>query len=213
MKKCKSCKQEIDDKATKCPHCQADQRNWFGRHKIMTGVLGFILLIIIISASSSSKGVNTSPSSSTSATSSNADTKTATAHVGAGVDVGGKQGLNVTLVQVIDPATSDNQYSSADAGKRYVGLSVKIVNNGTASYTDDANNNLTLIGSDNQSYTSDVAGINGCTNFSNGQYTLAAGDSATGCVNYQLPNGVKPVKAQFTSNSGFSGSTGQWLIP
>jgi len=41
VKKCKSCKLEIDPKATKCPHCQSDQRNWFIRHPIIT-----ILLVI-----------------------------------------------------------------------------------------------------------------------------------------------------------------------
>ncbi len=53
MKKCKGCQKEIDSKATKCPHCHTDQRNWFMRHKILTGILGFIALIIIISIASS----------------------------------------------------------------------------------------------------------------------------------------------------------------
>ena len=44
MKKCKSCKSEIDAKATKCPHCQADQRGWARRHPILTGLL--ILFIV-----------------------------------------------------------------------------------------------------------------------------------------------------------------------
>lgn len=53
MKKCSSCQSEIDDKAKKCPKCQSDQRNWFMRHKILTGILGIIGLIIIISIASS----------------------------------------------------------------------------------------------------------------------------------------------------------------
>ena len=44
MKKCKSCKSEIDAKAAKCPHCQTDQRGWMRRHPILTGIL--ILFII-----------------------------------------------------------------------------------------------------------------------------------------------------------------------
>lgn len=47
MKKCKDCQKEIDPKATKCPHCQTDQRNWFMKHKITTFVLVLILLSII----------------------------------------------------------------------------------------------------------------------------------------------------------------------
>jgi len=54
MKKCKACQKEIDDKAKKCPHCQTDQRNWFARYPIMTGLLGLIVFIVIISATGSS---------------------------------------------------------------------------------------------------------------------------------------------------------------
>lgn len=48
MKKCKGCQKEIDTKANKCPYCQTDQRSWFRRHKIMTGILGILGLIILI---------------------------------------------------------------------------------------------------------------------------------------------------------------------
>lgn len=54
MKKCKSCQTEIDDKAKKCPHCQADQRSWFGRHPVLTVIGGLILFSVIASSSNSS---------------------------------------------------------------------------------------------------------------------------------------------------------------
>ncbi len=54
MKKCKACQKEIDDKAKKCLHCQTDQRNWFARHPIMTGLLGLIVLVAVVSAFGSS---------------------------------------------------------------------------------------------------------------------------------------------------------------
>ena len=98
----------------------------------------------------------------------------------------------MTLLKITDPAQGADQYTTADAGKRFVAASLKIMNSGTSSYQDDANNNITLIGSDNQSYTFDSSTVSGCTNFSNGQYTLAAGESATGCVVFQVPNGVQP---------------------
>jgi len=50
MKKCKACQKEIDPKATKCPYCQTDLRNWFIRHPIIT----FFLILIIISIVGSS---------------------------------------------------------------------------------------------------------------------------------------------------------------
>jgi len=64
MKKCKSCQSEIDSKAKKCPHCQSDQRSWFGRHPILTVILGlFILFIVIGIAGGSSNKTSTKKSS------------------------------------------------------------------------------------------------------------------------------------------------------
>jgi hypothetical protein len=46
MKKCRGCQQEIDAKATKCPHCQADQRSWINHHPILTVIILVIVLVI-----------------------------------------------------------------------------------------------------------------------------------------------------------------------
>ncbi len=63
-KKCKSCQTEIDAKAKKCPHCRADQRNWFSRHPIITGIVAVILIFGVIGAIGGSKGSNSSPENS-----------------------------------------------------------------------------------------------------------------------------------------------------
>ena len=54
--KCPKCKEEIAKDATKCKHCGADLRNWFVKHKIITGILVLFILGIIISASNGNKG-------------------------------------------------------------------------------------------------------------------------------------------------------------
>lgn len=56
MKKCKSCQTEIDSKAKKCPHCQADQRIWFAKHKILTVIIVIIVFAIIGNMSGGKKG-------------------------------------------------------------------------------------------------------------------------------------------------------------
>ncbi|HUQ85781.1 MAG TPA: Ltp family lipoprotein [Candidatus Limnocylindrales bacterium] len=72
MKKCKSCQTEIDLKASKCPHCKSDQRGWFRRHPILTGVLGLFVFFVLIGAtgsgneSSNSTATNSSTEDSTS---------------------------------------------------------------------------------------------------------------------------------------------------
>lgn len=55
---------EIDNKAKKCPHCQTDQRNWFRRHLILTGIL--VLFIIGIVGAIGGSGSKNSSQSTTS---------------------------------------------------------------------------------------------------------------------------------------------------
>lgn len=185
--------------------------NWFQRHKIASTFIGLVVLIIIIS-SSSHGGVTTTASTvaNTPVATPVAAPAKQTAKVGSTINIGGDKGVAVNLTQIIDPAQGASQYTSADAGKRFVGVKLQITNNSTISFKDDANNDVTLIGSDNQSYTADYNTISGCTNFSDGMFTLAAAASTTGCVTFQIPNGVTSAKVQFAPNSGFSGDTGEW---
>ncbi len=48
--KCKACEKEIAKGVKKCPGCGKDQRNFFSRHKIITGILALIILSVIGSA-------------------------------------------------------------------------------------------------------------------------------------------------------------------
>lgn len=63
-KKCKSCQSEIDAKAKKCPKCRADQRGWFKRHPILTGLL-ILFVIGIIGSAGGSKNSSTTQKSDT----------------------------------------------------------------------------------------------------------------------------------------------------
>lgn len=49
-KKCPKCGEEVQSVAKTCKHCQADLRNWFIKHKILTVILVLILLGMIGSA-------------------------------------------------------------------------------------------------------------------------------------------------------------------
>jgi hypothetical protein len=120
---------------------------------------------------------------------------------------------NVTLTQVIDPAAGADQYTTPDPGKRFVGIEMTIANTGKATLTDDANSTTTVQGSDNQSYTADFSSISECTNFNNGEYTLAPGATVTGCVTFQVPTGVNVKQVQFQPGLGVGGVTGQWQVP
>jgi hypothetical protein len=189
---------------------------WFKNHKVITVILVLIVLIAIGGASNSGKGnttINNTPSNTNSSQASNKQNSKSVAHVGSTLSIGGNKGLAVTAKQIIDPANGANEFTSADAGKRFVAVVLSLKNNGSGSYTDDANNNLSIKGSDNQTYSPSFDSLNGCTNFNNGQYTLTAGDSVDGCVAFQVPNGVNVAKIQFQTVSGLNSSTGEWVNP
>lgn len=124
-----------------------------------------------------------------------------------------KQYEAVQLQTVTDPAQSGDGFSTPDAGKRYVGVTISIHNRSKGTDTGDANNNLTVVGSNNQVYQPDFTTLAGCTNFASGEYTLTSGTTEVGCVAYQVPTGVKVAKVQYNPNSGFSTNDATWTLP
>jgi D-alanyl-D-alanine carboxypeptidase len=47
-KTCTRCQREIDRKAKTCPHCQADQRSWLARHKLLASLTVLLVLCIVV---------------------------------------------------------------------------------------------------------------------------------------------------------------------
>ncbi len=60
-KRCPKCGEEILKSAKRCKHCQADLRNWFARHKIISGLLLLILIGIIFGSGKTEKVGNKEP--------------------------------------------------------------------------------------------------------------------------------------------------------
>jgi hypothetical protein len=183
----------------------------------IVAVVGLAVFATVASGSSSVKTQsNGSSSGSTSPSSGGASTSTtaAVAHTGGTITLKGQDKIvDVTLVKVIDPAQGASEFATPDSGKRFVGAEFQIKNTGTGTFDDDANNDASVIGSDNQTYTADMNDIAGCTNFNSGSVTLAPGESATGCVNFQVPSGVTVVKVRFAANMGLGADTGEWVNP
>ncbi len=141
---------------------------------------------VTTAASASNSTVATTPTKAT--TASTSTTKPGEAHVGATLSLSGSGGAkaDVTLTQVINPATGADGPPTDDQGNpngdSYVATLLTIKDTGTSALQGDANGDSTLIGSNNQSYTADFDDVNECTNFNSGSYQLGVGESATGCV-------------------------------
>jgi hypothetical protein len=120
--------------------------------------------------------------------------------------------ISVTLTQVISPAQGADQFNTPQNGDRFVGA-VFTIRGISGTFSDDANNDATLIGSNGQTYTADFDSIAGYTNFDDGDYAVSAGESSVGAVTFQVPLGVAVSRIEWSANAGLSGDPGEWLIP
>ena len=118
----------------------------------------------------------------------------------------------VTLARVIDPAQGENQFTVPEGGKRFVGLVFKIKAVTGSPQDEDANNDAVIIGGNGQAYSADFDGIAGHTNFDHGTIHVAQGETVTGSVTFQVPNGVPVSTVKWTALSGF-GATAEWIVP
>jgi len=99
----------------KCPHCQADQRNWFGRHPIITGLLAVILIFGVIGAIGGSKGSNTNSTST-------ATNSQPSANAGAATQPAAKQAPMVVDATALIGEYDKNKLAAQD---KYTGKTVQ----------------------------------------------------------------------------------------
>ena len=120
--------------------------------------------------------------------------------------------MSVTLTKVIDPAPGADQFTTPGNGNRFV-AAVFTITGISGTFSDDANNDATLVGSNGQTYTADFDSIAGYTNFNNGLYNVSAGENSVGAVTFQVPLTVKVTKIEWSANGGFGGAPAEWLVP
>ena len=77
---------------------------------------------------------------------------------------------------------------------------------------ENSNNSATVTGSNEQAYTSSLEPVAAGTNFADGRILLQPGSSLVGWVSFELPDGVRITKVQWTPSSGFSTRSAEWLV-
>jgi hypothetical protein len=127
------------------------------------------------------------------------------------LDDGAGAGYQVTLVKVIDPARGANQFSAPDGGKRFVGLVFRIKGVTGSPQGEDANNDAVLVGANGRDYAAALDRIAGYANFDDGAIHVTPGQTVTGAVAFQVPNGVTVSTVQWTALSGF-GPMVEWNV-
>jgi len=177
--------------------------------------LGVIIVlgVVIGNISRSHKTVGVSVTPFPSGTSASAGHQEPPGQVGSSFELKDGSGnlYQVTLAKVIDPAKGENQFAAPDVGKRFVGLVFRVKALTGSPKDEDANNDAVVVGSNGRNYSADFDGIAGYTSFDHGVIHVSQGETVTGAVTFQVPNGVTVSKVQWTALSGF-GSGVEWIV-
>jgi hypothetical protein len=118
---------------------------------------------------------------------------------------------DVTLVKVIAPAHGSDEYTTPDSGKRFVGAVFTVKDDEGNVSDEDANSDASAVGGNNQTYTADFSTIEGYTNFNHGDLNVAAGQTVTGALTFQVPEGVS-VSRVLWQPGGIDNSSATWNL-
>ncbi|MFC8247620.1 DUF4352 domain-containing protein [Streptomyces chartreusis] len=118
----------------------------------------------------------------------------------------------VTLVKVVDPAPPENEFSSPEAGNRFVAVQFRLKNNGPEVFDDAPDNDAKIRDTQGQQFTPTVQDTAAGPGFG-GSVTLTPGDTALGFVTFEVPTNSEIAKVQFTLSSGFARNVGEWSLP
>ncbi|MFE2317043.1 DUF4352 domain-containing protein [Streptomyces sp. NPDC059441] len=126
-----------------------------------------------------------------------------------GTDDGSK--LDVTVVKVVDPAKGADEFTTAESGKRFVGVQFRLVNTGTIAYNDSPSNGAQLADKDGQHFESTFGDISAGPSMAS-EVKLKPGGKALGWIVFEVPKASKVSVVQFGMDSGFAEQTGEWKL-
>jgi hypothetical protein len=179
-------------------------KNWFSRHKILTGIGAIVVIAIIASAAGGSKS-NTSTSTSKPSASTKSSAKAATtAKIGQAAD-DGKFEFTVTSVKCGEPSVSDSTgYITKNAQGQYCLLNVSVKNIGNEAQTLDSSSQYLYNGAGQKYSSDDEATID--INPTSGTFlnNINPGNTVNGVVVFDIPKDQTPVTAEL-HDSALSG--------
>ncbi|WP_030384823.1 hypothetical protein [Streptomyces sp. NRRL S-241] len=119
--------------------------------------------------------------------------------------------LDVTLTQVVDPATPAGPVGPTDPD-RLVATRFRLENTGTAVYRDSPAPATHLLDADGRRFTGIDLPTTAGPSFP-AAVTLDPGATAEGFVTFRIPAGAEPAAVQFALDAGLADDVGQWSLP
>lgn len=159
--------------------------------------------------------VNTDPKQGGAGSSDGKASKAATAKVGDTLTLHGmEQGsqLDVTIKKWADPATPADEFTTPEAGKRWVAAQFLLTNTGKKTYADAPSNGAQALDGDGQRFDTTFGDVTAGPSMTT-DAKVPPGGKALGWIVFEVPKGVKVSDVQFAMDSGMSDESGQWKIP
>lgn len=121
--------------------------------------------------------------------------------------------IAVTLVKIVDPAKSTDEFRTPAAGKRFVAVQVRILNVDSKAYTADPMARTVAKDADGEVFDADFSPAETAA----GQpmdsgLTLAPGEKALGVMTFEVPSSVKLVTMQYSTHGMRGGGAAQWML-
>jgi len=103
---------------------------------------------------------------------------------------------------------------SAESGTRHIATKLSILDIGKTPVHDQVDNDLQLVGSNNNVYTfAPFETVSGCSDFGVlGSFDLEPRGSVTGCIVFDVPMGVSVIKVQWIPNTGNGPQVYSWAV-
>lgn len=175
---------------------KSDEKNWFIRHKVLTVVLGLVVIGVISSAANGNKSPNSTSTSTASKTA-------ATAKIGQPAN-DGKFEFTVSSVECGKASVGTNQYLTKAAQGQYCLLNVSVKNVGDQAQSLLSSNQYLLNASGQKYSADDVATMYNTPNGTSWYNDINPGNSVNGAIVFDIPKDQVPTTAEL-HDSAFSG--------
>ncbi|HLI16224.1 MAG TPA: hypothetical protein VKV23_09270 [Acidimicrobiales bacterium] len=124
--------------------------------------------------------------------------------------------MAATLVRVADSAQPATSYDAPPPGYAFVTATLRLRNEASITVSGDADADVVIIGSDGKAYAPDqTRRVAGCQDFWDGfvtgGFSIGPGKSATGCLHFEVPQGVRIARVYF-SRTGSTTGAAEWTV-
>jgi len=198
MTKCKACGKEIAKGVNKCVGCGKDQRNFFMRHKILTGIIVVAVIGIIGSSGNNTptKVADTNTTKSVSSTAKETTPKSTIFKIGDTVKLSDYK-VKINKASVIK---SGNEFQKPTDGKEYFAVDCTIENTSSTEQTISSIMMFKVVDKDGRAC--DMAIVTG-----KGQLdgTIGVGRKMTGQYTVEAPKGATGLELEFDGSLFSSG--------